>query len=279
MWIISFWILPVISSCMWIAMLLAMLGNWAVRGTPRYPSMEAGQTVAYISDIGAQGLKPLFIAGSVVTVVFLDLSFLAERWLRHAGQLVPNKGRLDKFCAIMSIFFSIWGAVGLILLSVYDTWRHPRQHIGFLIMFMVGYLISALFLCAEYLRLGIFYRSQHRILFISFWIKLGFVVVEVALSIGFGVCGHHRHTKNASAILEWVIAFVFTFYILSFVIDLLPSVRTRHHVPRGEKRLEMAETGPNAPRARGRQDVVYEEPLTTNSMGPNANTYRGQVVR
>lgn len=41
----------------------------------------------------------------------------------------------------------------------------------------------------------------------------------------------------------------------------------------------MAETGPNAPRAGAQQEIVYEEPLTTDSMGPNANTYRGQVIR
>lgn len=90
----------------------------------------------YISDVGAQGLKPLFITGSVITVVFLDLSFVSERWLRHSGQLVPNKGRFDKFCAIASIFFSIAGALGLILLSVYDTLRHSHLHSGFLAMFL-----------------------------------------------------------------------------------------------------------------------------------------------
>lgn len=66
----------------------------------------------------------------------MDLSFIAERWLRHSGQLVPNKGKLDKFFAIASIFFSIAGALGLILLSIFDTWRHPEKHVGFLIMFM-----------------------------------------------------------------------------------------------------------------------------------------------
>lgn len=90
----------------------------------------------YISDIGAQGLKPLFIAGSCVTVAFLDLSFLSERWLRHAGQLVPNKGLFDKSCAIVSICFSIAGALGLILLSIFDTLRHPHMHDGFLVMFL-----------------------------------------------------------------------------------------------------------------------------------------------
>lgn len=72
----------------------------------------------------------------MITVIYLDLAFLAERWLRHAGQLVPNTGFFDKACAILSIFFAIAGAVGLVLLSIFDTIQYPRLHDGFLIMFM-----------------------------------------------------------------------------------------------------------------------------------------------
>lgn len=104
--------------------------------TPLQRTSDESNWNSFISDVGAQGLKPLFIGGSVVTVVFLDLSFLAERWLRHAGQLSPNKGRIDKACAIGSIFFSIVGALGLILLSCFDTLRHPTKHQGFLAMFL-----------------------------------------------------------------------------------------------------------------------------------------------
>lgn len=46
----------------------------------------------------------------------------------------------------------------------------------------IGYIISAIFICAEYQRLGIHYR-EHRILRISFWIKLAFIIVEIALAI------------------------------------------------------------------------------------------------
>ncbi|KAL1987642.1 hypothetical protein VTN96DRAFT_2883 [Rasamsonia emersonii] len=284
MWIISYWLFPVISACMWIAMLVAMLGTWAAQGTPHYHNMSHRQTIAFISDIGAEGLKPLFIAGSTVTVVFLDLAFLSERWLRHRGVLARNKGFFDKFCSVASIFFSIAGALGLILLSIFDTVNHPHLHDGFLIMFMVGYLISAIFICLEYLRLGMAYRRLHIILFVSFWIKLGFIVVEVALSIAFGVLMKHSHRKNVAAVLEWVIALIFTFYVLSFVIDLLPAVRTRRHVPQGEKTLQMANATPSSttgalPAVSGRQqDVTYEQPLTTDSMGENANTYRGLVI-
>ena len=91
---------------------------------------------SYISDVGAEGLKPLFIAGGTVTVVFLDLALLSERWLRHTGQLIRNQGRLDKFSSVISIFFSVVGALGLILLSVFDVRRHHRLHDGFLSMFM-----------------------------------------------------------------------------------------------------------------------------------------------
>lgn len=95
-----------------------------------------GENCRFISDIGASRLKPLFIAGSTVTVVFLDLAFLSERWLRHAGKLVPNKGRWDKACSVLSIIFAIAGAAGLILLSIFDTQRQGRLHNGFLAMFM-----------------------------------------------------------------------------------------------------------------------------------------------
>ena len=46
-----------------------------------------------------------------------------------------------------------------------------------------GYIVSAIFTCWEYQRLGVKYR-QHRILAASFWIKLAFILVEFVLAIG-----------------------------------------------------------------------------------------------
>lgn len=111
---------------------------------------------------------------------------------------------------------------------------------------------------------------------VSFFIKLVFVIVELALAIGFGVCiGSNQSSKqNPGAVLEWTIAFVFTGYVLSFVVDLLPSVRTKNHVPQGEKYL-MNQGGFNGTREEG---VSIEEPLTHDSMGPTTGFYRGQRV-
>jgi len=103
-------------------------------------------------------------------------------------------------------------------------------HDVFLVLFIAGYVVSAVFICAEYQRLGIHFR-QHRVLRLSFWIKLFFILIEVALAIAFGVLSHIKH-YNAAAVLEWAIAFVFTFYVVSFFIDLLPAVRTKRHEQR-----------------------------------------------
>jgi hypothetical protein len=137
-------------------MLLGMLLSWVINDHSRQlPSMSADQHIAYISDIGATDLKPLFIAGSAVMCAFLDLSFAAERWLRHNGRLAPNGTVLEKVLAVLSILFAIAGTAGLILLTVFDTLRHPRLHDIFLLIFIVGYLLSAIFICWEYQRLGL----------------------------------------------------------------------------------------------------------------------------
>lgn len=41
-----------------------------------------------------------------------------------------------------------------------------------------------------------------------------------------------RAIDNAAAVLEWAVAFIFTFYVLSFFIDLLPAVHTKNYASR-----------------------------------------------
>ncbi|KAI1367422.1 hypothetical protein F5Y08DRAFT_66680 [Xylaria arbuscula] len=224
---VSYWIFPIISGLVWLATLLGLFLHWVVdTNERRYASEQDGQTIAYISDVGASELKPLFVVGSILTTVFLDASFIADRLLRHKGRLVPNTTLTEKILSGVSIFFALVGTIGLTFLSGFDTLRYPKLHDIFLVLFIGGYLISAIMLCAEFLLLGRSYR-QHRILRLSFWIKLIFVIVELGLAIGFGVLSA-RKDWNRAAILEWIIALIFTFYVISFIIDLWPAVRTRH---------------------------------------------------
>ncbi|KAF2671210.1 hypothetical protein BT63DRAFT_385696 [Microthyrium microscopicum] len=236
--VISYWMLPLFSAVVWLAMLLAMLIHWLTQGKPHYSYMAADQTIAYISDVGASDFKPLFIAMGTVSVVTFDLAFCAERWLRHAGRLVHNTSRVQKFLAVMSIIFAIIGAAGLILLSIFDTKNHHTLHDTFLVVFIGGYVISAIFVCAEYQRLGIHFR-QFRILRISFWVKLFFIFIELGLAIAFGVLNVRQKWNNA-AIVEWVIALVYSFYVLSFAIDFLPATKTKHHQSGQETMEEQA---------------------------------------
>ena len=136
-------------------MLLGLFLHWVIKDHSRkYSSMETGQTIAYISDIGADKLKPLFVSGCVVTTITFDLSFAAERWLRHSGRLVPNMSTGEKILFGLSIAWAFVGTAGLILLSIFDTVNHPKLHDVFLLLFIGGYMLSAVFICWEAQRLG-----------------------------------------------------------------------------------------------------------------------------
>jgi len=237
MWGISYWVFPVISGCCWVGMLMGLLIHWTTTGHPHYASMKPDQSIAYISDVGAESLKPLFIAGSCVTTIFLDASFLSERWLRHRGRLVKNTTRTEKVLSALSLVFALIGTAGLILLSIFDTLRHHKLHDTFLLLFIVGYVFSAICICWEYQRLGIHFR-EHRVLRLSFWIKLFFILVSIALAIGFGAT-NFKEKYNAAAVLEWAISFVFTFYVFSFIIDLAPAVHTKSGTHFGGSETEM----------------------------------------
>lgn len=223
---LSYWVTPIFAGLVWLGTLLGLLLHWIIdTHRKRYASMDSRQQIAYISDVGAAELKPLFIAGCVVTTIFLDLSFGADRWLRHRGRLVPNTTTGEKVLSGLTIVFALIGTAGLILLSIFDTLRHPKLHDVFLLLFIAGYVLSAIFICWEYQRLGIRNRT-HTVLRVSFWIKLVFVVVEILLAIAFVACTFTKH-YNPGAVIEWVIAFIFSAYIFSFYVDLWPAVYTK----------------------------------------------------
>ena len=77
------WI-PIFTAFVWEGALLAMLITWLAQGRPKYPTMDG--KIAYISDIGADILKPLFIVDCCVTAIGFILTLVVERWLRHKGR-------------------------------------------------------------------------------------------------------------------------------------------------------------------------------------------------
>ncbi|GKT99355.1 hypothetical protein FLAG1_01444 [Fusarium langsethiae] len=255
--VFSYWWFPVLSGLVWLGMLLGLLLEWQVnQHGRRYPTQSIHSDVAYISNVGADRLWPLFITGCVLTSIFLDAAFLSERWLRHKGRLAPNSTLMEKVLTWLSIVFAAVGTVGLICLSIFRTGRYTKLHHIFLALFIGGYLISAVFICWEYQRLGINYR-EHRVLRISFWVKLTFILVEVALIIAFGVTSRVKQ-RNAAAILEWAISFIFTFYAISFVIDLYPAIRTKPHHARHQKYVPSAAVDSSNPSYEGSRNNIND---------------------
>ncbi|KAH8927662.1 hypothetical protein BT69DRAFT_1213734 [Atractiella rhizophila] len=225
------WI-PIFGSVVWFGTLLAMLVTWLAQGRPHYVSMEGN--IAYISDVGADILKPLFITGCSITALSFFLTLVVEKGLRHTGRLVPNFRNRERVCAFLAILGSFIGGCGLILLSIFDTKRFPSLHRVFLLVFMLGVALSALFTIME-LRFIAHDVPWLRTLRVHYIVKGIIAGAEILLAIAFAIFLFLDGTVayDVAAILEWVIAFGFTFYLLSFAWDL----RMSKGVGKGEARL------------------------------------------
>ncbi|CZT05656.1 related to FK506 suppressor Sfk1 [Rhynchosporium agropyri] len=265
-WATIYVLVPIFSGFVWLGMLLGMLLWWIVKeDSVHLFNMSAGQDIAYISDIGALDLQPLFIAMGTVTVVSFTSVFVTERWLRHRGTIARNTSRWQKTLSSLAIIFAVIGMIGLIILTCKNNVDYSTTHNVCLVIFIAGYIISAIFVCWEYQRLGIHYR-QYRILAISFWIKLAFIFVEFSLAIAFGVLGHQKK-YNSAAVVEWVISLIYTFYVWSYVIDFIPAIRTRHYASK-ETEIDMVEGMEREARMRGYPGGVAEEQSAYGSTRP-----------
>jgi hypothetical protein len=206
---------PIAGAIVWFGTLLAMLVTWLAEGRPKYVSQDS--KVAYISDVGADRLKPLFIAGSTVTALSFFVSLVIERWLRHSGRLRPNMRKRERVLSSLSILGAFIGGAALILLSVFDTKRHSQLHRLFLLFFMIGVILSAIFTVMEYrwISKDYVYVRRLRNAYIAKAIIAGILFV---LAVAFGIALFQA--TFVGGILEWIIAFGFTFYLLTFFYDL-----------------------------------------------------------
>ncbi|KAJ3572553.1 hypothetical protein NP233_g3009 [Leucocoprinus birnbaumii] len=208
------WI-PLIGAAVWFGMLWAMLIVWLAQGRPRYVSQEG--SIAYISDIGASGLKPLFIVGCAITALSFFLSLVVERFFRHTGRLVGHLRRRETVFGILAMLGSFIGGLGLLLLSIFDTKRYKSEHRAFLLVFIIGVALSAIFTILEYRWLSRDFAEARKLRY-AYVAKAVIALILICLAIAFGITLYH--SNNAGAVLEWIIAFGFTFYLLTFFYDL-----------------------------------------------------------
>ncbi|KZT52412.1 hypothetical protein CALCODRAFT_502355 [Calocera cornea HHB12733] len=259
---------PVVPIVAWFITLWVLLGVWLAQGRPQYPSME--ESIAYISDCGATYLKPLFVVGCIITGIGFFATLLVDGLLRRAGILERTGRRKVRWLSYLSIASAFVGCLGLILLSGFDTLRYPHEHHAFLAVFMVGVILSAIFTIAEYAALM---RSPNvhntRWLTLSFYGKILVFVLELALAIAFGVCLNNGHLYNPGAIIEWIVAFVFEFYLVTFWADLHPANAVLHERDGDvEARMvdpSMAGTAPRAPKGARSGATSSAQPQMSNA--------------
>ncbi|KAG1733993.1 Frag1/DRAM/Sfk1 [Suillus lakei] len=206
---------PLFTAFFWFATLLAMLLTWLISGRPKYVSQEG--KVAYISDVGASFLKPLFVVGCCITGVGFMLSLVLERLLRHRGRLPPSMRKRERVFEILAILGSFIGMWGLILLSGFDTKRYSTAHRLFLLIFAVGVILSVIFTVFEYHWLACNHPDIKKLRH-AYLAKTVIGTILIVLAIAFGITLYYA--PDVGGVIEWIIGFGFTFYLLTFAYDL-----------------------------------------------------------
>ncbi|KAI0090152.1 Frag1/DRAM/Sfk1 family-domain-containing protein [Irpex rosettiformis] len=266
------WI-PLVAATVWFGTLLAMLITWLAQGRPHYVSQDG--SIAYISDVGADILKPLFITGCSITAVGFFLSLVVERWLRHSGRLIPQMRRRERALAILAIIGSFIGGAGLILLSVFDTKRYSSAHSAFLLVFIVGVGLSAIFTVIEYRWISKDFEELRKLKF-AYILKGTIATILILCAIAFAIALFNA--TDVGAILEWIIAFGYTFYLLTFFLDL----RMAKGVHRGQfkrseiKQAKMQGVPVSVMAARHEGDFVLQGGYSRES-NDTSRTYNGRA--
>jgi len=215
-------------------MLLAMIITWAAQGEGRYPWQNS--TIPYISDIGASFLQPLFIAGSAVTAVAFVAALATERLLRHSGRLHAHLRGRERVCSYLAIFGAFIGGLALILLSCFNVHLHKTLHDTFLLVFIVGVALSAVFSICEFRWISHNYEYVREVRFA--YITKGVIAgILIVLAIAYAIT--FKLASSVGGVLEWIIAFGFTFYLLTFAYDL--------RLSKGVHKFELSGVEPGAP--------------------------------
>ena len=210
-----FVVIPLFAAFIWFSSLLAMLLTWLISGRPKYVPTQVA--VVYISDVGASFLKPLFVVVCCITGPGLVISLAIERLLRHQGRLPPDLHTWERIYARLAMVGAFIAMLGLAFLSGFDTIRYPTEHLIFLLVFMVGVSLSAIFTVIEFGWLSNDYEELKK-LKRAYIAKAVIGLTLVVFGIVFGVT--FFYAPNVGGVVEWLIGFGFTFYLLTFAYDL-----------------------------------------------------------
>ncbi|KAF2147233.1 uncharacterized protein K452DRAFT_282223 [Aplosporella prunicola CBS 121167] len=209
------WLLPLVSSIAWFLTLLVLLITWVARGTPRYPG-QANPYVAFISDIAAFELKPLFLVGSCITAFAFIGTVCAVHFARYNRRMYGIDDVWYKhWTSFVAMLSGVVAGAGLILLGVMDTFRFHEEHRILLLVCFSGLALSAL--CTTLVYFDQTKKpSRFRLLRLYCSASATIVLTEVGLGTCFTGLMYSGYWRIAG-IFEWTMAFVGSLYMLAFV--------------------------------------------------------------
>lgn len=162
-----------------------------------------------------------------------------ERYLRHQ-RFIPGSLRMrTTIIDTLSVLSAIVGSIGLVLLSLFNTFQHGKFHWSMTATFLCGALFSVLLQTLVMYDLAHSHKNWHGAFKQLVWpatIKLIILILALCVSVAFGClylsCNGLKYFDNVpsckqhiaeAAGCEWTIAFLLVPYLLSYCYDFWPA--------------------------------------------------------
>lgn len=138
------WLFALTAGGAWGFTLSILLIFWLAKGQPTYPG-QSNPYVAFISDIAAFELKPVFITGCIVTAATYCITIWSVNHIRYApnGYAFTDDARWRKNLSSIGVLVGLEAGVSLFLLTIFDTVRAPERHQILLLCAFGGLGLSA----------------------------------------------------------------------------------------------------------------------------------------
>lgn len=232
---IHYWafLLPIVTTGLWLCDVIGLLALWSRDGFAQYQVDDA--SFVFISDVGAQH-KTWFIIFSVLTAIFFIATMSSERYLRSMRRIPGSIRRRQTVYDICCLVFAAMGGLFLSLLSGFDAVSFSNLHWSCTLLFIVCTGISVLFQILELFSLSHHYNPSIKHLKWNAVLKSFLLIFAVCILITFiglyAECHGDAPTYNTNtkcdhivsgaATMEWICAFLLTFFFSSITIDVWP---------------------------------------------------------
>lgn len=226
-------VLPVLTTALWLVDVIGLLVLWSRDGFIQY--QEDNASFVFISDVGAHH-KTWFIIFSVLTAIFFIATMVTERYLRSTrripGSIKKRQTIYDVFCVI----FACLGGLFLGLLSGFNDVDYSNVHWACTLFFILCTGISILFQILELFSLSHHHNPSIKHLkwnaiFKAALLSFAFCVLITFVGLYSGCRGDaptfNTNTKcdhiiSGAATMEWLCAFLLTFFFASMIVDVWP---------------------------------------------------------